>query len=344
MTSTSKLNINFGPVFKHKQAISASKCKKLTHCSQSYWASYHLKLPDKGNLGSQKGDVVHRILELLCTKRRKALVGKICAFQSCRPIPAIWHLVKKYSAEHKIFDENEYSLIDKFILTALNNEFFGPDGDIEIVIEKAFDFEVVKDEISYRARGFIDKYFIVNKSGKKYILMRDYKTNKRPFTKADISDSIQSQLYELALYYLHPDCELIDIEFILLAFPDKARVKFPIYGKQAMDGLESYLTSIQESIDNFSEKNIGDNLGILKFETKFLCGPAKSGWVCPHQAPFEYFVIVNELGEIINSGFTEEELTPKLTKTGLKIEKRRYSGCLYFFNSEGKRRKLSYGD
>jgi hypothetical protein len=332
--------INFGPIFKHKNAISASKCKTLSHCSQKYYCSYHLKLPEKGNSGSQKGDVVHRILELLCLVRRKPLVAKIQAFQSCRPIAAVWYLVEKYADEHGICVEEELALIDKFILTALNTEFLGPDGEVEIVIEKPFDFEVVKDGISYRVRGFIDKFFILSKGAKKFILLRDYKTNKKIMTGEEVSNNIQSQIYELAINYLYPEHELTDIEFIFLAFPKKPSVKFPIMGKAALYGLEMYLTDMQVMIDNFSEKNIGDNLGILKFETKFLCGPAKSGWICPAQRPMNYAVLLNQEGEILASGFTKEELQPKL-KDGLRIEERFYSGCIHFHDKEGKPRRLT---
>jgi hypothetical protein len=334
--------INFGPDFKHKQPLSASKIKTLTHCSARYYASYILKLPDKGNSGSQKGDVTHRILELLCQKRRKPLVDRIRAFQSCRPVRQIWYLVKKYSAEHKIFDEAEYDMINKFILTALNTEFFGPDGDVEIIIEKPFDFEVIREGVSYRARGFIDKLIFTSlPNRKKSVKIVDYKSSKKKFSKQEVDDNIQSQLYERAVRYMYPDCEVTTIDFLFLAFPQNPKMEFPVLGEDVMNGLETYLTHVQQIVDNFSEKNVGDNLGIQKYETKGLCGPAKSGWICPSQRPFDYWVITTSENpsEIVLSAFTEDELTPKL-KSGQKIEKRSYGGCIWFYREDGTPRTL----
>jgi len=91
------------------------------------------------------------------------------------------------------------------------------------------------------------------------------------------------------------------------------------------------LTEFQRQINNFSEHNIGDNLGIQKWETKFLCGPSKSGWICPHQRPLDYFAIINKGGEIIKTAFTQEELESKVKVVeGEKLVKKKYLGCIYF--------------
>jgi len=68
----------------------------------------------------------------------------------------------------------------------------------------------------------------------------------------------------------------------------------------------SYLTQIQAQINAFSEKDIPSNYGKLNDKMRFLCGPAKSGWICPHQNPLDYYVLLNDKGEIVKSSFKED--------------------------------------
>ena len=174
--------VNFGPDFKNKEALSSSKIDKYKHCSQSYYANYVLRTPNTSNSGSSKGDVIHNILELLSVSRRKPLVGKIRAADSCRLFPALWKLIKRYADKNDVGIESELDSIDKYLLVALNNEFHGPEGTIEVIIEKAFDFEVIGDGKNFRVRGFIDRTIIKkNADGTLELQIVDYKSSKAKF-------------------------------------------------------------------------------------------------------------------------------------------------------------------
>ena len=331
--------INFGPDFKHKLALSSSKIKTYQHCTQKYWCSYILKLPEKNNAGALKGDIVHSILEQLGINRRKKLVKKISKNGTCRLIPSVWKLIETYAKKHKICVEEELNIIDEYIVAALELEFYGPPGTFEILIEKDFDIEVVDltSGISFRVRGFFDRIFLRKVRGKLSAVIADFKTNKQRYNKEESQDNIQSNVYQLVFSLLYPEYELESLKFLFLKFKTNPILEAPLLDKGQLKGFQYYLTHLQYCIDNFTEANISDNYGSLKWSTKFLCGPAKSGWICPHQNPLDYYSIRDEKGELVSTGFTKDELIPKL-KDGETIKEERYLGCGHFYDKQGNRK------
>jgi PD-(D/E)XK nuclease superfamily len=340
----SKLTINFGPEFRNKVAISPSRCDTLTHCSQKYYANYFLRIPDKGNPGSSRGSTVHDIMEYLAQNENRPLREELLKLDTLVGSP-IWERAVSLASKYNVSDEENLGLIDQFIITALKYDR-PPENTKEELAEVPFDFEVSGDGIDFRVRGKMDKLYIIEGGkGKKkkslYINYLDYKSSRSKFSEDKIQGNLQGGIYQYALSVLYPELELKRFDFLFLKFGDDPIQEFKLLGKEEMEGFHLYLTDVQETLNNFSEKNVGDNLGILKYETKFLCGPSKkSGWICPHQLPLTYWVLTDYKGEIITSGFTEEELIPKL-KDGLKIEKRFYSGCIWFYNPDGKKRTLT---
>jgi len=73
--------------FKNKVALSTSRIKKFQHCYQSYYATYFLKIPDNGNLGSLRGSSCHDVLELLSKPRRKELVDRVIKSKTVKTEP-----------------------------------------------------------------------------------------------------------------------------------------------------------------------------------------------------------------------------------------------------------------
>jgi len=337
--------INFGPNFELKKHISASRLDAFCFCSAKYAASYLYKLPDSGNPGSSRGSSAHLMLELLSSPKRKHLIPKIIEKDSIKPFPSLWRLLKTYANKHNVGDQANLGLIDFFVLTGLiwDQE---PEGTVETLIEKEFNFEVIDKErgIRYKLLGFIDKAYLIIRDGKKYVKIVDYKSSKDFFKKEKLENNVQSIIYQLVARYLFPEHELLSFDFLFLKFRKNPIQSTGIYSQELLNGFEHYLTDIQTQIENFSLANTNDVIAYLD-PTKFrLCGTEKEGlkkdgtplWICPARKPMWYWVELDEKREIKKSYFENEK------PEGIKVEKRFYSGCSFFFNKEGKPQQLSF--
>jgi hypothetical protein len=318
--------------FKNKVAISHSRLKTFSHCSQKYYATYFLKIPDAGNDGSNRGSCAHDTLELLGVPKRKDLTDKLIAEGTCKNHPALWRFVKNRAAKYKVGDEENLNIIDGFLITGLKSGFWGPQGTIHTFIEKDFDIEVEGDGINCRIKGFIDKFFIYRALESLYIRGIDFKGSKKKHNEEDLTAG-QGLMYQLALWFLYPTIPLKEFDFVFLKFPKDPYQSYTPVKEGALMGYLYYLTEIQRQINAFTEKDIPSNYGKLNDKMRFLCGPAKSGWICPHQNPLDYFILLNDKGEIIKSSF-KDDFSPKERE---RVELKRYLGCQYFFNKEGRR-------
>ena len=321
--------------FKNKTALSYSKIKTFQHCSQKYYASYFLKLPDPGNDGSNRGNVTHQILEILATEKRRGLAQSLIKKGTCKKDRGLWRLIQIYARQFNVDNEDNLKQIDQFIITALNCDFLGPENTVERFIEKDFDieFEDKKLGILFRVKGFIDWSALISQDESLFLISRDYKTSKQRFDTQEVKTSMQGAIYQMALSVLFPKIKLKEFKFIFLKFPKNPYQEFPIFSDSEMTGFQIYLSEIQKRLTVFTEKDIGSNYGKLNDKMRFLCGPAKSGWICPHQNPLDYYVLLNDKGEIIKSSFKED----LVAKEDEKVEKRYYSGCSWFFDKNGKR-------
>jgi hypothetical protein len=337
--------INFGPNFELSIPISNSRLDSFCHCSAKFLANYFYKIPDKGNSGSGRGSVCHDFFELLATKKRKNLIPNIISANSVRSFKSLWKLIGLYAKKYNVCNETDLNLIDSFIVTGLITDS-EPEGTVEVLIEKEFNFEVIDKErgIRYRLRGFIDKTYIIERQGVKYILCRDFKGSKQKFDKKKMSPNTQSLIYQLAFRYLFPEYQLLSFDFIFLKFRDNPIQTSGVYPKHLLDGFEHYLTDIQSQLERFSYENANDNIAYLDYSKKALCGTGQEGfkpdgspiWICPARKPMWYWVELDDKGEIKKSYFENEK------PEGVKVEKRFYSGCSFFFSKEGKPQQLSF--
>lgn len=318
--------------FKNKIALSHSRIKTFLHCSQKYYANYFLKLPDIGNDGSNRGSCAHDTFELLGIPKRKKLTEELIKNNTCKKHPALWRFIKNRAEKYKVGDQENLDIIDGFIITGLKSNFWGPEGTIHTLIEKDFDIEIEGDGINCRIKGFLDRSFIYKVNNTLYIRCVDFKGSKKKHSEEDLVAG-QALMYQLALYFLYPKIQLKEFDFIFLKFPKDPYQSYSPVSEEALIGYLYYLTHIQQAINNFSEKDISSNYGKLNDKTKFLCGPAKSGWICPQQNPLDYYVLLNEKDEIIKSSFKQD----LVAKENEKVEKRFYKGCSHFFDSSGNR-------
>jgi len=254
----------------------------------------------------------------------------------------IWGKTIDLAKKYEVADSENLDLIDQFLVTALKYDT-PPEHTKKESAEVPFDFEVIGDGLNFRVRGKMDKVYEVGASGKKkalYVVYRDYKSSKKRFDKKKLATNMQGGIYQFAISLLYLKLELRSFEFLFVKFGNDPIQEFQLYSKEEMLGFLSHLTHLQEKINTFSEKDVKSNLGVLKFDTKGLCGPAASGWICPHQLPMHYVVLLDKAGEIVFSAFTEEEMEGKLKEEqkGMRVEKRFYPGCIQFFSSTGVRK------
>lgn len=340
--------VNFGPEFKLSIPISNSRLDSFCHCSAKFAANYFYKIPDKGNAGSSRGDVCHRIFEILGTEKRKKMIPLIIKENSVKPFVSLWRLVEIFAKQKDVFTKSDLDMIDFFIVTGLifDQE---PIGTKEVLIEKEFNFEVIDEKrgVKYRLRGFIDKTYLIEREGVKYIYCRDFKSSKARFDKKKMNPNIQSLIYQLAFRYLFPEYKLLSFDFIFLKFRDNAIQTSGVYPDHLLDGFEIYLTEIQSQLERFTLSNKNDNIAYLDPSKKALCGTGKEGlkedgspiWICPARKPMDYWVKLNDKGEIEKSYFIDQKPDES---DGKKVEKRRYSGCGFFHDDAGNPIRLSF--
>ena len=338
-------------------ALSASKIKKAQSCSWSYWATYHLKVPDSSNDGASRGWICHLIFELLGSPKHKSKYDEIILKDSIFSCASIKRLVGYHAKKLKVNDKENLKMIDDMTMAGLHFDFFGGSrGDPDKAIsEQSFDFTVDEMGKLYRLRGFIDKLFLYKKE--KLALIRDFKTSKSVFKGKEVTDNLQDLLYTLAVRKLFPEFKKTQVEFLFLKFDLHAsgHVKMADITEDELQGLEDYLTDVQSYLDNFDELDAVSNFaGSQKYPADgtfggpLMCGKDgykiskgkplldKSGnpipaYICSYRKPLEFYALKNSSGKIIKSFFKEEKdsISPDQEK-GEYLELIEYSGCPYW--------------
>jgi len=337
--------------------LSASKIKKVQSCSWSYWASYQLKVPDRSNDGASRGWICHLIFELLGAPKHKDIYDEIILKDSiflCKPIK---RLVGYHARKLNVNDPENLELIDNMTMAGLHFDFFGgARGELEESIsEQSFDITTEEADKLYRLRGFIDKLFLYKKSG--LAVIRDFKSSKSVFKGKDLTDNLQDLIYTLAVRKLFPRFKKRQVEFLFLKFDLHAsgNVKMAEISDEELEGLELYLTGIQEYLNNFDEDDAVSNFAGSQgypsdgsFGGPLMCGKDgykiskgeplldKEGepivaYICPYRKPLDYYVVKNSEGEIIKSYFKEDK--DKITLNSDEnetMELIKYKGCPYW--------------
>lgn len=328
--------------------LSASRTKTAQSCSFRYWASYHLKLPDKKNDGSSKGSVCHIILEMLGNPRHKKHYDKIVHDRNLFASKAVERLVKKHAKLLNVDDEANLQQICDMTLAGLQYDFFGTEfGEpTQALNEYAFDIEVNEGEYSYKIKGFIDKLFLYKKQG--LAIIRDFKSSKEVFKGKDLENNLQDLIYSLAVKKLFPEYKTRRSEFLFLKFlpTEKGVVRMPALSEEELDGFQSELTEIQKYLDNFNIQTATSNLAARQdypkdnsFSGPLQCGRAthkgqlkKDGSImyhCPYKFDFYYYKISDMKGTMITSCFLDEfdEYVKKYPEDKFLYQTMHYGGC-----------------
>lgn len=337
--------------------LSASRIKKAQSCSWSYYATYKLKVPDSSNDGASRGWICHLIFELLGNPRHRKIYDEIILKDSIFACEPIRRLVGYHARKLNVNDEDNLTLINNMTLAGLHFDFFGTaKGEpTESISEQEFNITVEEEDKLYRIRGFIDKLFLYEDS--KTAIIRDFKSSKSVFKGKELTDNLQDLLYTLAVKKLFPHFTKRQVEFLFLKFDLHAsgNVQMDTITDEELEGLEYYLTEIQNFLDNFDEDDAVANFAGAQsypsdgtFGGPLMCGKDgykiskgsplldKEGnpivaYICPYRKPMDYLVIKNKDGKIIKSFFTSQkgDFSPNESE-GEYLEQLHYEGCPYW--------------
>ena len=306
---------------KSLKILSASRIKTLETCSWVYWNNYHAKIPQKQNDGSLRGTICHTIFELLLNPRHKHHYDEIIKNNSINGSKAITRLVKKLKAKVGL-DESNFEILDQMIMVGLKHDFFGEKNGK--IVSPEYAFEIKNDKPKYHIKGFIDKPI---KSKNKMVII-DYKSSKAKFRGDDLEANIQAMMYSLASKKLWPKLKPI-IRFLFLRFP-KQPIQELEFTDDQIKGFEHYLEHINDYINKFDEDSAKANFAIDSDKNKWMCGIGN--WRCPYRDTYEYYVKLNEKGEVVESSLNEDFKNLK----GYIVEKRKYQGCPKFNSQKNK--------
>ena len=296
------------------KVLSASRIKTLETCSWVYWNNYHTKVPQSQNDGALRGTICHTVFELLLNKRHLKNYKKIIKKNAIDGDKGVDRLVKKLSAKVKL-DESNYKLLNDMILVGLKNDFFGEGGEI---VKPEYDFDIKNDEPKYHIRGFIDKPVKI----KKEMHIIDYKSSKYKFRGDDLEANIQAMMYSLASKKLWPKLKPI-VKFLFLRFP-KQPIQELVFDDNQIKGFEHYLEHINDYVNKFDEESAKSNFAVDSVKNKWMC--QIGGWKCPYKDSYEYYVKVNDKGEVMETSLQDNFKDTK----GFKVETRTYEGCPKF--------------
>lgn len=337
--------------------LSASKIKKAQSCSWSYWATYHLKIPDKSNDGASRGWICHLIFELLGAEKHKKIYDEIILKDSIYLCDSIKRLVGYHAKKLNVNDAENLKMIDDMTMAGLHFDFFGQarGEPSEAISEQAFDISVDESDKLYRLRGFIDKLFFYKKDD--LVVIRDFKSSKSVFKGKEATDNLQDLIYTLAVRKLFPSFTKRQVEFLFLKFDLHAsgNLRMQEISESELVGLERYLTGVQAFLDQFDEFDAVSNFaGSQKYPSDgsfggpLMCG--KDGYkiskgkpllndegnpipayICAYRKPIDFLAVKNKDGKIIKSYFLDQEKDIKLNQeAGEFVEKMSYSGCPYW--------------
>jgi len=296
---------------KNLKVLSASRIKTLETCSWVYWNNYHTKVPQSQNDGALRGTICHTVFELLLNKRHLKNYKRIIKKNAIDGDKGVDALVKKLAKKVKLDDSN-YKLLNDMILVGLKHDFFGEHGDI---VKPEYSFNIESQEPKYHIRGFIDKPI----KTKKEMHIIDYKSSKYKFRGDDLEANIQAMMYSLASKKLWPKLKPI-VKFLFLRFP-KQPIQELTFTDEQITGFEHYLEHINDYVNKFDENSAKANFAIDNEKNKWMC--KVGGWKCPYKDPYEYYVKLNDKGEVVETSLENNFKDIK----GFKVETRKYEGC-----------------
>jgi hypothetical protein len=220
--------------------LRSSSVSSFSWCQHKYWIQYNLGIQEESNKKAQKGNVVHKGLELLANKKL-CLQNKQDLFKDAEldlefsvgdltPDTAIKYAFDHYKSKSSHdWDDKDFKECNKWLWDVLlfNSGMFSPLTRNIVMPEQYFDIEINKPWAKYeyflddgtvisgnlRIKGTMD---LITRIGEKSIEYIDWKTGERKNWSTgkekgydDLKKDFQLCLYHYALDHLYPNEDMI---------------------------------------------------------------------------------------------------------------------------------------
>lgn len=237
--------------------LSVSKIQSYEQCPACFYHEYiseETTHVDNANYYTKFGSIMHEVCEIIMrTYRDTGIV--------LDPVNILNDVWKKYD----LTGLDTYEEIKGLLQTYFKANPVDKRGDTPVIIEKEW-----RGELGGCTFGLMIDYAGIKKKNPKIGILRDYKTNRMPFTVADLQSSLQLRIYQIVLQrYLMPEVEKWIAGYDLF-----------YYGwQQCKSFTEDDLKSAEDYVANIYHQITTDNVWEEKLNN--YCGYRECRHTCP---------------------------------------------------------------
>lgn len=237
--------------------LSVSKIQSYEQCPACFYHEYiseETTHVDNANYYTKFGSIMHEVCEIIVrTYRDTGIV--------LDPVNILNDVWKKYD----LTGLDTYEEIKGLLQTYFKANPVDKRGDTPVIIEKEW-----RGELGGCTFGLMIDYAGIKKKNPKIGILRDYKTNRMPFTVADLQSSLQLRIYQIVLQrYLMPEVEKWIAGYDLF-----------YYGwQQCKSFTEDDLKSAEDYVANVYHQITTDNVWEEKLNN--YCGYRECRHTCP---------------------------------------------------------------
>ena len=237
--------------------LSVSKIQSYEQCPACFYHEYiseETTHVDNANYYTKFGSIMHEVCEIIMrTYRDTGIV--------LDPINILNDVWKKYD----LTGLDTYEEIKGLLQTYFKANPVDKRGDTPVIIEKEW-----RGELGGCTFGLMIDYAGIKKHTPKIGILRDYKTNRMPFTVADLQSSLQLRIYQIVLQrHLMPEVEKWIAGYDLF-----------YYGwQQCKSFTEDDLKSAEDYVANVYHQITTDNVWEEKLNN--YCGYRECRHTCP---------------------------------------------------------------
>ena len=237
--------------------LSVSKIQSYEQCPACFYHEYiseETTHVDNANYYTKFGSIMHEVCEIIMrTYRDTGIV--------LDPVNILNDVWKKYD----LTGLDTYEEIKGLLQTYFKANPVDKRGDTPVIIEKEW-----RGELGGCTFGLMIDYAGIKKKNPKIGILRDYKTNRMPFTVADLQSSLQLRIYQIVLQrYLMPEVEKWIAGYDLF-----------YYGwQQCKASTEDDLKSAEDYVANVYHQITTDNVWEEKLNN--YCGYRECRHTCP---------------------------------------------------------------
>ena len=237
--------------------LSVSKIQSYEQCPACFYHEYiseETTHVDNANYYTKFGSIMHEVCEIIMrTYRDTGIV--------LDPVNILNDVWKKYD----LTGLDTYEEIKGLLQTYFKANPVDKRGDTPVIIEQEW-----RGELGGCTFGLMVDYAGIKKKNPKIGILRDYKTNRMPFTVADLQSSLQLRIYQIVLQrYLMPEVEKWIAGYDLF-----------YYGwQQCKSFTEDDLKSAEDYVANVYHQITTDNVWEEKLNN--YCGYRECRHTCP---------------------------------------------------------------